>query len=170
MSSFLWQDGEIIARLDDLDRAVLSAVPGLVASVGELGIDPAAGRLEAAVHRDDPELSAEFLRLAGDIIDEGRQADLAAFVAGYERASQGGSLTPGEAESWARALTTARLILGARLGIEEDGWEEDPTTDRFDPRIAALYVLGRLQESLMAALSKQFEEPVAERPSSDCHD
>ena len=152
MRRFVWRDDRIQARLDELDHAVLGLVPSLLTGVGELGVDPAAARLQPAVYRDDPEKSAEFLRLSAGIIEEGRQADLELFVAGYEDIANGAGLTAEEAEAWSRTLTHARLIVGARLGIEEDGWEESDAADLEDPHVAVLLVLGRLQESLMSAL------------------
>jgi hypothetical protein len=153
MKRFVWRDDRIEARLDELDHAVLGLVPSLLTGVGELGVDPAAARLQPAVYRDDPEKSAEFLRLSSGIVEEGRQADLELFKAGYEDIADGAGLTPAEAEAWSRTITHARLVVGARLGIEDDGWEESAAVDQDDPHVAVLLVLGRLQESLMAALS-----------------
>jgi hypothetical protein len=149
----VWRNDRIEARLDELDHAVLGLVPSLLAGVGELGVDPAAARLQPAVYRDDAEKSAEFLRLSSGIIEEGRRADLELFMAGYEDIAEGEGLTAEEAEAWSRTITHARLIVGARLGIEDDGWEQSGAVDRDSPHVAVLLVLGRLQESLMAALA-----------------
>ena len=153
MKRFAWRGEVIVARLDELEMAILLAVPALIAGVGEVGIDPAASRLEPAIHREDSERSAEFLRLAAGLIDEGRSADLALFAACLERAETEDWLTRQEAEAWIRVLTTARLILGARLGIADDGWEDDGDVERDDPRVIALYILGMLQEDLVDALT-----------------
>ena len=153
MRRFVWSNDRIEARLDELDHAVLGLVPSLLTGVGELGVDPAAARLQPAVYRNDPEKSAEFLRLSSGIIDEGRQADLELFMAGYEDIAEGAGLTAEEAEAWSRTITHARLVVGARLGIEEDGWEDSAAVDQDNPHVAVLLVLGRLQESLMAALT-----------------
>lgn len=153
MKKFVWSDGVIAARLDELDMAILSAVPPLVAGVGEVGVDPAASRLEPAVHREDAARSAEFVRLSAGLIDEGRAADLAVFQESLQRAVDVASLTVSEAESWIRVLSSARLILGARLGIADNDWDDRGTVDRHDPRALALYVLGMLQEDLVTALS-----------------
>jgi hypothetical protein len=149
----VWRNDRIEARLDELDHAVLGLVPSLLAGVGELGVDPAAARLQAAVYRDDAEKSAEFLRLSSGIIEEGRRADLELFMAGYEDIAEGEGLNAEEAEAWSRTITHARLIVGARLGIEDDGWEQSDAVDQDSPHVAVLLVLGRLQESLMAALA-----------------
>ncbi len=153
MKRFGRRDGQIVGSFDELDRVVLSAVPILIDGVGEVGVDPAAARLQPAVYRDDDARSAEFLRLSAGLIEDGRRADLASFSEALERSDDGVTLSDAEAESWMRVLTTARLVLGARLGIEEDGWERNPDVDVTDPRLVALFVLGRLQEDLVAALS-----------------
>ncbi|MCP3974621.1 MAG: DUF2017 family protein [bacterium] len=156
MRKFVWHDGVITARLDEFDLALLSAVPPLITGVGDVGVDPAASRLEPAVHREDAERSAEFLRLSSSLIDEGRAADLAVFEESLQRAADDDSLTAAEAESWIRVLSSARLILGARLGIADNDWEDGEAVDRHDPRALALYVLGMLQEDLVSALSTIF--------------
>lgn len=153
MRRFVWRDDRIEARLDELDHAVLGLVPSLLTGVGELGVDPAAARLQPAVYRDDPEKSAEFLRLSSGLIEDGRKADLELFMAGYEDIAEGAGLTAEEAEAWSRIITHARLIVGARLGIEDDGWEESAAVEEGNPHVAVLLVLGRLQEGLMAALA-----------------
>jgi hypothetical protein len=74
------------------------------------------------------------------------------------RAALGGSddrfrLSEEEALTWVRALNHLRLVAGARLGIDDDGWEE-----RSDPSMlereeyAMLVTLGWVQENVVAAL------------------
>lgn len=154
MSKFAYHGDEILARLDEFDVAMLSIVPSIVSGVGEVGVDPAAQRLLPTVHADDPERSAEFRRLSASLIDDGRRADLEVFEGSFARVAEGASLTAVEAESWIRVLESARLILGARLGVGESGWEERGSDERPDPRVIALYVIGLLQDSLLDALSE----------------
>ena len=47
-----------------------------------------------------------------------------------------------------RVIGEARLVLAARLGITEDGWEDDA-----DPEMALLGYLGYLQDGLVGVLS-----------------
>lgn len=153
MSAFRWRDGAVEVRLSAVEKALLAALPELITHVGEVGVDPAATRLQPAVHRDDAARSAEFLSLSSDLIEGERSQDLDTFATGVDSPPGPLRISEGEAMSWVRVLTTARLILGARIGIEQDGWEEDPTVDPRDPRVAALYMLARLQDSLVRALS-----------------
>ena len=64
----------------------------------------------------------------------------------------GGSLSFEEASGWMRALAHARVILGARLGIEDDGWEANPAAG--DMRLGVLQLLGHVQDDLIAALTR----------------
>lgn len=151
MRFFDRRGGMIRPRLSEFHLALLGLVPKLLATVGEPGRDPAGERLRPEVFPDDPERSAEFRRLSSDMIEEGRATDNEVFAAGLERAAAGEPLTLAEAESWMRALAHARVILGARLGIEEDGWEAGTFGD--DSRVAVLHFLGLLQEDLITALT-----------------
>ncbi len=152
MTAFRWRDGVIEARLGAVEKALLAALPQLITQVGEVGTDPAAARLRPVVHPHDAARSAEYLSLSSDLIEGERDRDLETFAAGLTEPSGPWTLTANQAMSWVRVLTTARIILGARIGIEEDGWEQDPAVDPRDPRVAALHVLARLQDSLVRAL------------------
>lgn len=153
MRLFVVRDGAIRSRLGDFEIAVLRLVPKLLASVGDSAADPAAERLTPQVYPDDPERSAEFRRLAADMIEGTREADADALADGLDRVAAGGTLSFEEAAGWMRALAHARVILGARLGIEEDGWEGDRAAAAADTRIGVLHLLGHVQDDLVAALT-----------------
>jgi hypothetical protein len=150
---FVVRDGVIRSRLSDFAVAVLRLVPQLLAGVGESAADPAADRLTPQVHPDDPERSEEFRRLAADMIQGTRESDADALAAGLDRIAAGGTLSFEEAAGWVRALAHARVILGARLGIEEDGWEADRAMAVGDTRIGVLQLLGQVQDDLVAVLT-----------------
>ncbi len=152
MSRFAWNEGVIETPFNEIERAILSMVPALIAGVGPPDVDPAALRLEPEIHPDDAGLSAEFRRLSSSLITDGRATDLEVFAECIERSDD--VLSAVEAENWIRVLTTARLILGARLGLLDDGWEDDGTVSRDDPRAVAMYVIGMVQEELVDALSE----------------
>ena len=154
MRLFFVDDGAIRSRLNDFEVGVLRLVPDLLASVGESDTDPAAGRLRPQIHPDDPERSEEFRRLAADMIDGSRKSDAAALAAGLDQVAAGGSLSSDEAAGWMRALAHARVILGARLGIEDDGWEADRRAAAGDMRIGVLHLLGHVQDDLIAVLTR----------------
>ncbi len=151
MRLFVVIDGVIRSRLSDFEIAVLRLVPRLLAGVGDPGVDPAADRLTPQVHPADPERSEEFRRLAAEMIQGTRDADADVLAEGLERIEAGEALSFEEAASWMRALAHARVILGARLGIEEDGWEGNPADG--DARIDVLHFLGHVQDHLVMALT-----------------
>lgn len=152
MRLFIVRDSMIRSRLSDFEIAVLRLVPQLLAGVGDSATDPAADRLTPRVHPNDPERSEEFRRLAADMIQGTRDADADVLAAGLDRIASGGSLSFEDAASWMRALAHARVILGARVGIEEDGWEGDRAAAG-DTRIGVLHLLGHVQDDLVAALT-----------------
>ncbi len=101
---------------------------------------------------DDEVLEDEFQRLGGSDLEDARAADLA-----LVRAALGGDvpirLDPEQTWSWLRALNVLRLALAERLGIEEDGWEEQYSAREHQrPPLATLHLLSWVQEELIEAL------------------
>ena len=152
MKLFYRDGAEIHSRLREFDLALLRMVPALIDTVGEPGIDPAADRLTPQVH-DDEERSAEYRRLAGDIIDDGRAEDVAALRDLIDAVEVGRALTDEEASGWMRTINQARLILGARLGIEDDDWEDTSGISLDEPHVVMLQLLSRIQHDLIGALA-----------------
>jgi hypothetical protein len=147
--------------------------------------DPAMERLFPDVYPEDPEQQAEFRRLTqddlkaakidqaktvlADLIDNGGIDVTRLDTGSIEDASLEGNGPEGgrevrlpeeRADVWLRALTDIRLILGTRLGVEDDtdiyaeidaAVGRDPTS----PRVSQLTVyafLTQLQGSLVEAL------------------
>ena len=81
---------------------------------------------------------------------QSRAADRSAFALTVEQAPRGVTLSPGESEAWLRVLGDTRLVLASRLGITDDGWEDQLADD--DPSVALLHYLGWLQQSLAETL------------------
>ena len=142
--------GQIELTLDPEEAEALLVVPDLLESVGRPGSDPGADRLDQAPYPDDPEAAAEYRRLMADEMAQSRAADRSAFALTVEQSPGGVTLSAGEAEAWLRVLAEARLVLASRIGITEDGWEDDLPED--DPPVALLHYLGWLQQSLAEAL------------------
>lgn len=153
MTLFYREDGLIHCRLREVELTLLRMVPQLIATVGEPAVDPAAERLTPEVFSGDMERSREFRHLAGDLIDQGRADDVAALRDLVDAVASGTALTEEQASGWMRAINQARLIIGARLGIEEDGWEETSGLSPADPSVVMLHLLSRIQSHLIAALS-----------------
>jgi hypothetical protein len=141
---------QIELTMDPREAEALLLVPDLLDSVGETGSDPGADRLDQAPYPDDPEAAAEYRRLMADELVQSRAADRSAFSLTVEQSPGGVTLSPGEAEAWLRVLAEGRLVLAARMGISEDGWEDDLPED--DPAGSLLHYLGWLQGSLAETL------------------
>jgi hypothetical protein len=135
--------GETVrVRIDRDTRDVLSALPELLA-----GSDDAGGRLDYRVHPDDPAAEERYRELVGDSLDDLRTEDRSALL----RSVGESAISLEDAEAWMRVIGEARLLLAARLGITEDGWEDsaDPSQN---PEMALLAYLGFLQDRLVAVL------------------
>jgi len=145
--------GGIELTMAPWESDALQVIPQLLDSVGAEHEDPAAGRLDQAPYPDDPQASAEFRRLMADEMGQSRAADRSAFALTVEQAARGVVLSAGEAEAWLRVLGEARLVLASRLGINEDGWEDELPDD--NPSVALLHYLGWLQQSLADTLEDQ---------------
>ncbi len=140
-------------HLSSREAELLRELPLLLESVGRDDGDPAAARLSPAAYTHDPVADAEWHRFVQPELDRGRAADRTAFADSLGR----DELSLEEAEGWLRIIGEARLVLGARLGITEDGWsDEEPGSD---PVHALLHYLSWLQEELIAALAGSLPAP-----------
>jgi hypothetical protein len=142
------EGGRILVRLSPAERGMLRAIPVLLSGAEPDDGDPAWARLQTVGHLEDSARAARFAELTGPMLEEARAADRELLEAGVDATS----LDIAEAEAWMRVIGEARLLLGARLGIEEDGWEAEPGDD--DPvELNVLRLLGYFQEMLVEALS-----------------
>jgi hypothetical protein len=139
-----------VARLDVAERLVLAHVVGDVVELlqaagaeardaGSDGVwpatgdvstptDPALRRLLPDASRDEPEVAAEFRRLTqGDLVGA-KETRLLALADALldDPGGKGGDLVVARdrARDTASALTDVRLVLGSRLGIENDEQSE----------------------------------------------
>ncbi|MCB2223478.1 MAG: DUF2017 family protein [Actinobacteria bacterium] len=143
--------GGVAVLLAPAEREVLLAVPILLRSrSGDADGAPAWARLRAAGHLDDPEAAARFADLTAGMLAGAQADDLDRF----EETLDDEVLDTASAECWMRAIGEARLLVAARLGIEEDGWEDDAGEQDL-VEMTVLRVLGYLQEGLVAALSER---------------
>ncbi len=139
-------------HLSTADVGVLRRLPELLDTLGDPVDDPAAARLAPGAYPDDPDADAEFRRLAAAELSRGRAADRHELLASLEAGAV--DLDAELAAAWLRVINETRLLLAARLGIEDDGW----TYRRIgrSSRAALLYYLSWAQESLLAALEPGF--------------
>ena len=135
-------------RLDRREREILLRIvdelrPGL-------GDDPRT-RLRAY---DDPALDEEYQRYSKPEVEHVRSADIDAVRAALSGADDRFRLSEDEALTWVRAINHLRLVAGARLGIDDDGWEERGDGSMLErEEYAMLVTLGWVQENVIAALS-----------------
>ena len=85
--------------------------------------------------------------IAGDLASA-RSKDRDEFSATLDETT----ITDEAAEIWMRVIGDARLVLGARLGIQHDDWEMDPSLADSGEGALVNY-LGYLQDSLIQVLS-----------------
>jgi hypothetical protein len=149
MPGFVRRGDHIEVLIGDDERRLLSLALRILEDVGGVD-DPAAGRLDYSAHPDDPDADRRYRDLTAGMLDDARQEDRAELAASL-RESQ---ISSGQAEAWMRVVGEARLALGARAGLDEDGWEERLSSRDEPPPAEVILVdlLGRIQDGLVAAL------------------
>src|SRR5918994_7930178 len=140
--------GELRLRLPHDERELLQLLCAeLRERVDDEPDHPDLRRLFPPAHADDPDAEADYRRLVGSQLDDGRQRAIAT----VEATIAGGTLTAEEAEAWLRVLNDLSLVLGTRLDVTEDlDWDlaaDDPRT----PELAVYAYLSWLQEQLVEA-------------------
>ena len=140
-------DGELRLRLPMEERLVLR---GVAARTRERlrDDDPALRRLFPPAY-DDAELEDEYRELTrGQLTSEREQA-----LELLEATVDNTGLSPGEADSWLRALNDVRLVLGTELDVTEDlDWNAlDPNAARL-PGLSLYAYVSWIQEQLVEAL------------------
>jgi Domain of unknown function (DUF2017) len=147
------RNGDIRLRLPRDERALLRSLPAqLRRLLAEAPEDPSLERLFPPAY-DDAEDEAEYRRLMGDELLEGRRRALRV----VEETLDQDRLTKEQAEAWLTALNDLRLVLGTRLDVTEEMLLErlrpyDP--DAFE--ISLYAYLSWLQEQLVDALAYDF--------------
>ena len=141
--------GGVRLRLPPDERALLRSLPTqLRMLLDEAPDDPSLERLFPPAY-DDAEDEAEYRRLMGDELLDGRRRALRVL----EETLDDERLSPEQAESWLTALNDLRLVLGTRLGVRDDTFLEGLRPDDPNAGELALYgYLSWLQEQLVEAL------------------
>jgi hypothetical protein len=117
--------------------------------------DPALARLFPDGYTDDPEASADFRRYTEPSL---RAAKRLATRTALETIGEPGRrqvLSLEQAELWLRALNDTRLVLGERLGVDDDWDVVAASLAEDDPRRSLYWVYDRLtylQETLVRSL------------------
>jgi Domain of unknown function (DUF2017) len=147
------RSGDIRLRLPRDERALLRSLPAqLRRLLVEAPDDPSLERLFPPAY-DDAEDEAEYRRLMGDELTEGRRRALRVI----EETLDQDRLTKEQAEAWLTALNDLRLVLGTRLDVTEDMLLERLRPDDPNAFEISLYgYLSWLQEQLVDALAHDF--------------
>ncbi len=135
-------------QMPDWMVTFLSDIPELLATIGSVGEDPAAERLQVPVYLDDAEANEDWWRWMGGELNESKIADRSAFAEILAVADEGVVISELEAYAMLRVLTETRLVIAARAGLEIEADYE--TLD--EHTLAVLNTLALLQESLIEAL------------------
>lgn len=143
-------DGTLEVRLGSREREALRQLSEELREMLASPTDPALRRLFPPGYSDDAVREAGYQMMMGDDL---RQRHLAAAeVLGQSADAE--RLDPEQAASWLKAINSVRLVLGTRLGIEDDEQEISISRDDPDLPIWALYeFLGTLLYDLVDALS-----------------
>lgn len=137
---------------DDPLEALVGRPPGDVSDPA----DPALARLFPSAYVGDDAAATEFRRFTESDLRAGKRAAASdALIALQPLLGGGGRLVlhRDQVDAWLSWLNDIRLVLGTRLEVTEDTYEEDVAPD--DPRFPVLQIygwLGWLQESLLSCV------------------
>lgn len=149
MSHFQTVGSGIRVTLSPEEKIFLGDVLPLLAGVGVGESDPAAERLRVPVYLDAPESNDEWWRLMGGDLDAGRASDRLVFET-VVKAEEPPVLSFDDADAVLKVLNEARLVLGARMGVDvESDHDELPEESR-----QVLDYLGWIQEELTVELMR----------------
>lgn len=144
------EDGRFEVRLSAQERSLLRGLPAALDDlIAAQPGDPSLRRLFPPAY-EDAELEAEYQGLVGDELRAGHRASLHALAETVDR----DQVSEEELQMWLGALNDLRLVLGTRLGVTEETYEEG--IDESDPEAddLALYAyLTWLQDGILQALS-----------------
>lgn len=141
-------EGDFLLRLSSEERGLLRTLPGQLMDL--LGTsDSSLRRLSPPAHADDPAKEAEYRDLVGGELDAQRRRALELMEATIDAER----LDEDEISAWLAALNDLRLVLGTRLDVTEEMYEEGiPESDQRAPAFAVYQYLGWLEEQIVSAL------------------
>jgi hypothetical protein len=135
--------------LSPQERDLLRSLPDQLRDL--LGTDdPALRRLHPPAYQDDPEREEEYRRMVRDDLVRQRLAALEVMRTTIDH----DTIDEEQLSAWLGTLNDLRLVLGTRLEVTEDLYEEGMPDD--DPRAPLFEVyryLGWLEEHVIAALA-----------------
>jgi Domain of unknown function (DUF2017) len=149
------REGDLRVRLSQAERDLLRDLPAELRRLLEVNPeDPSARRLFPPAYEGDQGAEQEYRRLMRDELLAGRREALRVL----EETADRERLTREELDAWLGALNDLRLVLGTRLGVTEELYEEALDPEDPQARETALYVyLTWLQEQLVEAAAAGLE-------------
>jgi hypothetical protein len=141
--------GDFELRLPAGERELLRSLPRQLREALPTD-DPGVARLFPPAYADDPDREADYqLMVHGDLMEE----HLAALQV-MEETIDARRLSLEQVAAWLSALNDLRLVLGTRLNVTEETYEQgmhpqDPNT----PAHALFFYLGWLEEQVVEALA-----------------
>jgi hypothetical protein len=146
-------DGRFALRLDPGARRVIASLVDELRRATADGpdlADPAFARLYPPARPDDPAASAAFAELVRDDLVEGRRAA----IESVEATVNATSLDTGQAAAWLGVCNDLRLVLGTRLGIEDEAADDDLDEDGPEAwAVTVFHFLGWLVAAFVDALA-----------------
>jgi hypothetical protein len=144
-------DGRFRLRLTSEERDLLRSLPAQLREL--LGSDdPSLRRLHPPAYGDDPEREAEYRRMVRDDLLRDRREALDVM----ESTIDADTLDRDQLGAWLGSINDLRLVLGTRLEVTEDLYEEGvPDDDPRAPAFALYGYLGWLEEQLVDALARE---------------
>jgi hypothetical protein len=136
-------------RLPDGERELLRSLPEQLRQALPTD-DTGVGRLFPPAYMDDPVREDEYRRMVReDLMTEHLQA-----LQVMEETIDARHLSEEQVTSWLGALNDLRLVLGTRLNVTEETYQEEMDPEAPDtPAYALFFYLGWLEEQIVEALA-----------------
>jgi hypothetical protein len=146
--------GDFLLRISTEERELLRSLPAQLREL--LGTDdPSLRRLSPPAYPDDSGQEAEYRELVGEDLEGERRRALAVMEATIDAER----LDEEQLSAWLGSLNDLRLVLGTRLDVTEEMYEEGlPERDRRSPAFALYLYLGWLEEQVVAALASSLDD------------
>jgi hypothetical protein len=146
------REGHFELRLSREERRLLRELPAELRSLLEGDSDdPSLRRLFPPAYDGDASAEAEYRQLMhGELLGRHREA-----LTVMEQTVDRDQLQEDEVHAWLAALNDLRLVLGTRLGVAEELYEEIDPDDPGSAELGIYLYLTWLQEQLVEAAASQ---------------
>jgi hypothetical protein len=142
------REGDFDVRLSPQERRLLRELPAqLRALLDQSADDPSLRRLFPPAYDADAAADAEYRELMhGELLARHRDA-----LTVLEQTADRERLDEDQVDAWLAALNDLRLVLGTRLGVTEEMYEEEIDDDSGRSELGVYLYLTWLQEQFVAA-------------------